>query len=227
VTHALLVLSEDGPRPGTASLRGRVTAPPDPLFPETPVRVLLAGTGTNTVADPEPRLPGVRAFRAGYVLGDLAPGTYRVGFQRTGCRTLWKELRLRAGEDRELTVELTPDKHRHNRVRNSDFQLSWLVPGRPDHWTRTESGWRSDVFPVLPGRTYQAGARDGSGNRRLLLRTGIDPRSLPLTHGIEWSTGEARPLLGTYGQLEVLGAAQPTEVWVAPVQGEGEVERDG
>lgn len=216
VTHTLLRLSEAGPAPGTASLAVSVRAPALAEQPLGPAKLLLEGTGFSTTTDAAPALPGAAEYRGEAVLGDLPPGTFTLCVLRAGTRTERRRVRLAPGRTARLALRLRPDAAPGNLVRNADLRLRWISAERPDHWTRTPPGWRSDVFPALPGRRYVAGARSGEGPRPVRVLESDDPR-MPATvqpRALE-PDGEFTPS-ARYVALLVPGETRPDAAWVRP-----------
>ena len=227
VTHALLMRSAAGPRPGTATLTARITAPADADFPLAPTKVMIAGTGVSTIADPLPIAPRSCRYRAELLLADLPPGEHEVIFMRTGCRTLRRRVRLEAGQTRRLTVTLRPDAHRGNVVRNADFRVQWLRPDTPDCWRQDGAGaWISDSFPLVPGQRYQVGFEvtlpradgplDPIGPPSALLRQSDDPRMTnSAASRVRWRGAEI-VASAAYGRLELPPVWVPVSAWAAP-----------
>jgi hypothetical protein len=218
VTHSLMALSEDGPRPGSASIRGTIRAPAMAEFPLAPAKVILEGTAYSTVADAGPGLPGDREYQAGLVLGGLPPGEYSVLFMRTGCVTARRKVRLGKGKAAALSIRLQGDTAAGNLVRNPDFTVRWLRPGQPDHWTQVGDEWRSDAFRVTAGGSYLFGARDAKGTRGVALRIADDPRMPASARRLELSGETPVEMSTTYAQLVVKGEAEPVYAFARPVR---------
>ncbi len=216
VTHAALRLSAAGPRPGTAAVRGTVTAPADPGFPLAPTRILVEGTGCSTVADAGPRLPGVPTYQAAFVLGDLPPGAHSLLFMRTGCRTRRIRLRLKRGQTAAVRLTLESEREPGNRVRNPDLSVRWLRPGAPDCWTRAADGWHTTAFPVAAGSAWKAGARDEAGPRAVTVRLAPDPRMAGAQSLAPEKTGRLVMPGDGYAELVVHGDQEPAYAYAAP-----------
>lgn len=217
VTHALMGLSEARPRPGTATLRGRIRAPADAENPLAPARILVEGTGYSTLAEAVSSLPGETRYHGDWVLGDLPPGEYSLVATRTGCRPARKKLRLRAGQKLEWSPTLQPDALPGNLVRNADLSVRWLRPGLPDHWRREGESWVSDAIPVVRGALYEAGARDAHGPRPVALRTSDDARMPGNALRVELPSSGQLIFPHPYAQLIVSGGAEPTHAHLRPL----------
>ena len=225
VTHWLLKLSETGPRPGTATLRGEIRAPAMPDFPLAPTKVILAGTNYSTIADARASRPGGHEYRADFVLADLPPGEYEVIFLRTGCQTRRKRVRLVADKARTLRLKLKGDSPRGNLVRNPDMSVRWIRPDHPDHWTVFRGDWYSRAFPVIPGQRYEIGARDADGPREVFVRTSDNPRMPNSSRVVQADKQGVFTATTHYAQLAVQRATPVSHCFVRPAASTGKGKR--